>query len=226
MNEVAPVITVDGPSGSGKGTMCKMLANHLGWHLLESGAIYRCLALKLLSADLLEAGVDEIVSVTKDLDLVFQVTSRNDVITLLDNKDVSSAIRDENVGMAASKIAPLSQVRLALMDRQRAFCAAPGLVADGRDMGSVVFPEAKVKFYLDASAKERATRRFKQLQAQDISVKFAPLYEELLLRDQQDKDRKASPLVVPQGALVIKTDDLSVSQVFEQMLARINRKNI
>jgi CMP/dCMP kinase len=223
MSDVAPVITVDGPSGSGKGTMCKMLANHLGWHLLESGAIYRCLALKLLNADLLEAGVDEIVNITKDLDLVFQVTPENEVITLLDKMDVGAAIRDESVGMAASKIAPLSQVRLALMDRQRAFCVAPGLVADGRDMGSVVFPEAKVKFYLDASAKERATRRFKQLQAQDISVKFAPLYEELLLRDQQDKDRKASPLVVPQGALVIKTDDLSVSQVFEQMLARINQ---
>lgn len=223
MNDTAPVVTVDGPSGSGKGTMCKMLANHLGWHLLESGAIYRCLALKLMNARLLEAGVDKIVNIAKELDLVFKVTSKNDVVTLLDKKDVGGAIRDESVGMAASKIAPILEVRQALLERQRDFCVAPGLVADGRDMGSVVFPDAKVKFYLDASAKERATRRFKQLQAQGISVKFAPLYEELLLRDQQDKDRKASPLVVPQGAFVIKTDDLSVSQVLEKMLEKINQ---
>lgn len=221
MNDIAPVITVDGPSGSGKGTMCKMLANHLGWHLLESGAIYRCLALKLLNAGLIDAGIDEIVSIARGLDLIFKVTSEGDAITLLDKKDVGSAIRDESVGMAASKIAPISEVRLALLQRQRAFCVAPGLVADGRDMGSVVFPEAKLKFYLDASAKERATRRLKQLQAQGISVKFAALYEELLQRDQQDKDRKASPLVVPQGAIVIKTDDLSVDQVFEAMHASI-----
>lgn len=220
----SPVITIDGPSGVGKGTMAVMLAHKLGWHYLDSGAIYRLLALKVMcveaknfsplpSAHFLPT---ELADIARNLDIHFK-----DSRTYLDNKDVTDEIRREEVGLMASKTSAFPEVRQALLERQRAFAQAPGLVTDGRDMGSVVFPDAIQKFYLDASPEIRAERRQEQLKAQGKSVRFADLLLDMQQRDQQDKSRQVSPLVVPKGAVVIDSGRLSKSQTFEKMLADV-----
>jgi len=220
-----PVITIDGPSGVGKGTVATMLANTLGWHFLDSGAIYRLLALKVLNAG---AGLDfggeaqgwplQLAEMARNLDIYFK-----DGRTYLDNEDVTEAIRREEVGLAASKTSAFPEVRQALLERQRDFSKAPGLVTDGRDMGSVVFPDALLKFYLDASPEIRAERRVQQLKACGISVKFHDLLEDMQKRDRQDKSRLVSPLVVPEGAIEIDTGLLSKEQVFEKILCEVRK---
>ncbi len=213
-----PVITIDGPSGVGKGTMATMLANTLGWHFLDSGALYRLLALKVLRVG---AGLVpvQLVDIAKNLDIYFK-----DTRVYLDNEDVTEAIRQEEVGLAASQTSAFPEVRQALLERQRAFAQAPGLVTDGRDMGSVVFPNADVKFYLDASPEIRAKRREQQLKASGISVKFGDLLEDMQKRDRQDKSRLVAPLVVPQGAIEIDTGLLSKEQVFEKILSEVKSR--
>ena len=214
-----PVITIDGPSGVGKGTMATMLANTLGLHYLESGAIYRLLALKVLGDGQAQGRPLQLAEMARNLNIYFK-----DGRTYLDGKDVTDDIRREEVGLMASKTSAFPEVRQALLERQRAFAQAPGLVTDGRDMGSVVFPNAVIKFYLDADAEIRAHRREQQLKASGISVKFADLLEDIQKRDAQDKSRAVAPLVVPEGAIVIDTGLLNKEQVFEKMLAKVRSR--
>ncbi|MES2204063.1 MAG: (d)CMP kinase [Pseudomonadota bacterium] len=212
----SPVITIDGPSGVGKGTMATMLANKLCWHFLDSGAIYRLLALKISLVGATGGRPVEWADMARNLDIYFK-----DGRTYLDNQDVTDDIRREEVGLMASKTSAFPEVRQALLERQRAFAQAPGLVTDGRDMGSVVFPNAFIKFYLDADAEIRARRREQQLKARGISVKFGDLLEDIEKRDRQDKSRSVAPLVIPEGAIVIDTGLLNKEQVFEKMLDEV-----
>lgn len=192
MPQMAPVMTIDGPSGAGKGTLCQRLAEKLGWHLLDSGAIYRVLSLAALHHDVELDSEASLVPLAANLDVQFQV--EGDLVkVILEGEDVSRTIRTEEVGNAASKIAAFPRVREALLRRQRAFRQAPGLIADGRDMGTVVFPEAEVKIFLDASAEERAQRRYKQLQDKGFDVNFERLLTEIRERDDRDRNRATAP---------------------------------
>lgn len=202
MAQMAPVMTIDGPSGAGKGTLCQLLAEKLGWHLLDSGAIYRVLSLAALHHDVELDSEAALVPLAANLDVQFQVEGEL-VKVILEGEDVSRTIRTEEVGNAASKIAAFPRVREALLRRQRAFRQAPGLIADGRDMGTVVFPEADVKIFLDASAEERAQRRYKQLQDKGFDVNFERLLTEIRERDDRDRNRAVAPLKPAEDALVV-----------------------
>ncbi len=188
MSPHTPVVTVDGPSGAGKGTLCMLLADKLGYQLLDSGAIYRVLALAAIHHGLDLESEDALVPMATHLDVQF-VAEGDLVKVILEGEDVSRELRKEETGMAASKVAALPRVREALLRRQRAFAEGEGLVADGRDMGTVVFPSAEVKIFLDASAHERATRRLKQLQDKGLDVKFDDLLSEIQERDDRDRNR-------------------------------------
>ncbi|MBP8152915.1 MAG: (d)CMP kinase, partial [Aeromonas sp.] len=193
MPQMAPVMTIDGPSGAGKGTLCQLLAEKLGWHLLDSGAIYRVLALAALHHDVELDAEAALVPLAANLDVQFQVDGEQ-VKVVLEGEDVSRTIRSQEVSDAASKVAVFPRVREALLRRQRAFRQLPGLIADGRDMGTVVFPEAEVKIFLDASAEERAQRRYKQLQDKGFDVNFERLLTEIRDRDDRDRNRAVAPL--------------------------------
>ena len=186
MTNNIPVIAVDGPSGVGKGTLCQALANHLNWHLLDSGAIYRVLALSALQQNIALDDTKQLATLALSLPLTFDSNS-DDVKVLLDGVDVSRDIRTEETGGAASKVASINEVRVALLQRQRDFRQLPGLVADGRDMGTVVFTDAPVKIFLDASAQSRAERRMKQLQDKQIHAKFGEILQEITARDERDR---------------------------------------
>lgn len=214
-----PVITIDGPSGVGKGTLALKLAEALGWHFLDSGAIYRLLALKVSLLGVAGDRPIELANIARNLDIYFKVGR-----TYLDHKDVTETIRQEEVGLMASKISAIPEVRQALLERQRDFAEAPGLVADGRDMGSVVFPNAFLKLYLDADSEIRARRRELQLKERGISVRFSDLLEDIQMRDQRDKSRAVAPLVVPKGAMVIDTGLLGKDEVFEKVLAEVQHR--
>ena len=211
MPQMAPVMTIDGPSGAGKGTLCQLLAEKLGWHLLDSGAIYRVLSLAALHHDVALDSEASLVPLAANLDVQFQVEG--------DAVKVSRTIRTEEVGNAASKIAAFPRVREALLRRQRAFRQAPGLIADGRDMGTVVFPEAEVKIFLDASAEERAQRRYKQLQDKGFDVNFERLLTEIRERDDRDRNRAVAPLKAAEDALVVDSTAMSIEEVLVTVLA-------
>lgn len=220
MSTHAPVITVDGPSGAGKGTLCMLLAEKLGWHLLDSGAIYRVLALAAIHHGVDLESEDGLVPLAAHLDVQFK--AEGDLVkVILEGEDVSGELRKEETGMAASKVAALPRVREALLRRQRAFSNAPGLVADGRDMGTVVFPSAIVKIFLDASAEERANRRMNQLQQKGLDVNFGSLLSEIQERDDRDRNRSVSPLRPAEDALVLDSTDMSIEQVTAQAFAYI-----
>lgn len=212
-----PVITVDGPSGAGKGTLCKVLAEKLGWHLLDSGAIYRVLALAALHHQVDITSEDALVPLASHLDVRF-VTQNGQLKIILESEDVSDTIRTEKVGNTASQIAAFPRVREALLRRQRNFRELPGLVADGRDMGTVVFTDAPIKIFLDASAEERARRRMIQLQEKGFCGKFDRLLLEIKERDERDRNRAVAPLVPAADALVIDSTDLSIEEVIEKVL--------
>lgn len=218
-----PVITVDGPSGAGKGTLCMLLAEKLGYHLLDSGAIYRVLALAAIHHGVDLESEDALVPLAMHLDVQF-VAEGELVKVILEGEDVSGELRKEETGNAASKIAALPRVREALLRRQRAFNIEPGLVADGRDMGTVVFPEAPVKIFLDASAEERAQRRFKQLQLKGLDVRFDDLLSEIEERDYRDRNRAVAPLRPADDALVLDSTSLNIEQVLEKALQYIESK--
>jgi cytidylate kinase len=215
----APVIAIDGPSGSGKGTIARRVANRLGFHLLDSGALYRLVALAGTRLGLDEDDVAGHAAVAQDLDAVFGVDAAGEEVIHLGGVDVTAAIRTETAGAEASRVAAMPAVRTALLERQRGFAQAPGLVADGRDMGTVVFPSAPLKIYLTASADERAHRRHKQLKEKGLTVNLADLSQEILERDRRDSCRPVAPLRPAADAVVLDSTGLDIEQVVDQVLA-------
>ncbi|NPE69278.1 (d)CMP kinase [Dickeya dadantii] len=222
MAVTAPVITVDGPGGAGKGTLCKALANALQWNLLDSGAIYRVLALAALHHQVDIASEEALVPIASHLDVRF-VPENGQLKVILEGEDVSNEIRTQEVGNTASQAAVFPRVREALLRRQRAFREMPGLIADGRDMGTVVFPDAPVKIFLDASAEERAKRRMLQLQAKGFNVNFERLLSEIKERDERDRNRPFAPLVPAPEALVLDSTHMTLDEVVGQALAYVRQ---
>ena len=219
----SPVITIDGPSGAGKGTVCQRLAEKLGWPLLDSGAIYRVLALAALHHEVALDNEEALVALASHLDVSF-VAGSDGVRIVLEGEEVSAAIRTEQSGNAASKIAAFPRVREALLRRQRAFRSAPGLIADGRDMGTVVFPDAEAKIFLDASAEERANRRLKQLQEKGFDVNFDRLLIEIRERDERDRNRPVAPLRPADDALILDSTSMAIDAVVEAILQHVRSK--
>lgn len=218
--KLAPVITLDGPSGTGKGTISQLIAAHFSYHMLDSGALYRLLALATKNHGVSSSNEESVLILAKHLDVQFVAKSNQGISRIiLEGDDVTSEIRTEEIGTLASQVATIPAVRIALLDRQRAFRQLPGLVADGRDMGTVVFTDAITKVFLDASAEERANRRYKQLKEAGQDASLAALTESIRLRDERDRSRSISPLKPAQGALVIDTDKMSIQAVFEQVRA-------
>jgi len=210
---MAPVIAVDGPGGTGKGTICCFLARWLDWHLLDSGALYRALAVAMQEADISPDAVARLQILAQNLDVEFRLLDDDAESILLRGREISALVRAEDTGNTASRIAALPEVRQALLDRQRAFRQPPGLVADGRDMGTVVFPDAELKIFLTASADERALRRHKQLNEKGFDVNLAQLAVEITERDARDSQRTVSPLRPADDAAVIDTTNLSITAV-------------
>ncbi|WP_417501928.1 (d)CMP kinase [Marinobacter sp.] len=220
----APVIAVDGPGGSGKGTVTQMLAKKLGWHLLDSGALYRLTALAAIRQNVSLDNETELVRVAASLDVAFEPTPEGEPAkVILAGEDVTAEIRTETCGDNASRIAVMQPVRDALLQRQRDFQQEPGLVADGRDMGTVVFPNASVKIFLTASAEERAHRRFSQLKAAGVDVSIDALLEEIRVRDERDMNRSAAPLKPADDAQVIDSTGLSIKEVLDRCLAAVGQ---
>lgn len=212
-----PVIAVDGPGGAGKGELCIRLSRKYGFSLLDSGAIYRVLAYAAIKNSIALDDEMALSDLAVKLNLEFKEIN-NAVAIVLDGVDVSPFIRNEEMGAAASKVAVLPKVREALLQRQRDFRQAPGLVADGRDMGTVVFPDAQVKIFLDASAEERAKRRFLQLEARGVKADFDKILSEIKERDFRDRNRATSPLVPADDALILDSTTLSIEEVVEKAI--------
>lgn len=225
MTEQVPVITIDGPSGSGKGTIARLLARELGYHFLDSGALYRLLAYAAQQREIPLDDETSLVEVAADLDIRFPLDGGEDDI-LLDGENVGSAIRTEAAGAGASKVAAQPAVRAALLQRQRDFATAPGLVADGRDMGTVVFPQAGAKFYLTASSEERARRRCNQLKEKGIDVDFYATIADIEARDHRDMNRAVAPLKPADDAVQIDTSTLDIEATLASVRALLkNRLN-
>lgn len=222
MAEIVPVITVDGPSGAGKGTLCKALAEKLQWHLLDSGAIYRVLAVAAKHHEVDIISEEALVPLAGNFDVRFLPKNGRIEVTL-EGEDVSDEIREETVGNIASQIAGFPRVREALLRRQRAFRKMPGLIADGRDMGTVVFPDAPVKIFLDASIEERADRRERQLQGKGFDVSLECLLAEMRERDDRDRNRPIAPLAPADGALILDSTDMSIEEVIKCALEHANK---
>lgn len=221
----APIITVDGPSGVGKGTLCQWLATRLGWHLLDSGALYRLTALAALDRNLSLEDESSVAAVAASLDVEFVAAEDDGALrVILDGVEVGAALRGEAIGNAASRVAALPAVRAALLQRQRDFRRHPGLIADGRDMGTVVFPDAELKLFLTASAEERARRRHKQLSEQGLDANLEHLQNEIAERDARDTQRAAAPLRPAADAEVLDTTGLSVAEVCAWALALAVRR--
>lgn len=223
----SPVIAIDGPSGSGKGSIALMVARALGYHVLDSGALYRLLALAAIQRGI---GADDEAAlsvVAAHLPVSFEEgASGEPARVLLEGRDVGDRIREEDVGQMASRVAVLPEVRASLLARQRSFARAPGLVADGRDMGTVVFPRAEVKIFLDADVEERGRRREKQLLAQGVSATFPRLVEELRARDDRDRNRPVAPLRPAEDAVVIDSTHLGREAVFQQVMAVVRSRGL
>ncbi|BFM11846.1 (d)CMP kinase [Simiduia litorea] len=217
------VITIDGPSGSGKGTVSQRIAQTLGLRLLDSGALYRLVALVATRADVALDDASALAAIALNLDISF-LPAESGVKAQLAGEDVSLAIRAESIGLAASKVAAIQSVRDALLARQRAFAVEPGLVADGRDMGTAVFPAAPVKIYLTASAEERANRRYNQLKAKGESVSLPRLLEDIQARDARDMNRQVSPLKPAEDAVIIDSSQMGIDEVQDAILAIVDKR--
>lgn len=209
-----PVIAIDGPSASGKGTIAQLVANSLNFHYLDSGALYRLVALKTMHTNTSIADTNKLADIAGNLDVVFE-----DNKIILENNDVTNEIRTEECGILASNLASYPSVRAALTTRQRAFLQAPGLVADGRDMGSIIFPNASLKIFLTASTEIRAQRRYKQLNEKGINANIADLLQGIQKRDEQDSNRSVAPLQKGTDALLLDTTALSITQAKDIVLA-------
>ena len=214
-----PIIAIDGPSGSGKGTVARLAAERLGWHLLDSGALYRLVALGGAARGVAPEDEQSHAALAAALDVRFEVDERGGERVLLDGRDVSVELRTERTGGMASVVAAMPAVRAALIERQRAFAEPPGLVADGRDMGTVVFPDAGLKIFLTASAEERARRRHKQLIEKGLSANLPDLSREILERDRRDSERTVAPLRPATESVVVDSTGLSIDEVVEAVLA-------
>jgi cytidylate kinase len=219
MPDLTPVLTIDGPSGSGKGTISKLLAEHLGWHLLDSGALYRVLALQVLHDNCSFDDIDRIETLAGSLDAEF-----SDNAAYLNGSAVTQEIRNEACGDVASRIAAYPSVRAALLARQKLFAQPPGLVADGRDMGTVVFPDAFLKIYLDASVEERAKRRFLQLKESGYNVTLQDLIADIMQRDVRDKTRAVAPLEPASDAILLDCTDIGIEAVFKTIANLVKQR--
>ena len=219
-----PVITIDGPSGAGKGTVAHMLAKRLGWHLLDSGSLYRVTAFGCEhdGVDLADEG--RVADVARHLPVRFEQSSEGEVLVFYRDVDASRAIRTEEGGRGASRVGAMPRVREALLQRQRDFARPPGLVADGRDMGTVVFPDAALKFFLTASPEERARRRYKQLKAKGESVSLPRLLRDIEERDERDSSRSVSPLLPADDAIVIDSTATPIDAVFAKVMADVTAR--
>ncbi len=219
-----PVLTIDGPAGSGKGTVAEHVAQTLGWQLLDSGALYRLVALAAQKKNIAFDDNARLTELAETLDAVFLPSKSGGTEVLLDNKDVTQAIRTEDCGRMASQIAAKAGVRKTLLKRQRDYLISPGLVADGRDMGTVVFPHAFAKVFLTASVEERAKRRFNQLNQKGVDVSLAGLIIDIEERDFRDINRSEAPLIAANDAITIDTSHLSIKQVVAQVLAIVKNR--
>jgi len=215
-SNVVPVITIDGPSGSGKGTISRHLAQQLGWHFLDSGALYRLVGLGCHRHAITEAAA--VADYARRLDVRFVAGAPDqEPSIILENQDVTDQLRTETTGELASRVAAIPAVREALLERQRAFCTPPGLVADGRDMGTTIFPHANLKIFLTASAEVRAQRRYKQLKEKGNNVSLSALVQDIKQRDARDSSRSVSPLVPATDAVLVDTSEMDVSQVMQRV---------
>ena len=227
MTARVPVIAIDGPSGSGKGTIAGLLARKLGWSLLDSGALYRLLAFAARNHGVDLTNEEALKVLAAHLDVQFVAASEgHGQRIILEGEEVTDVIRNEQVGAGASQVASLPAVREALLQRQRAFLEAPGLVADGRDMGTVVFPEAPLKIFLTASAEERARRRYLQLKEKGDDVSLSSLLEEIRARDERDTQRAVAPLKPASDAIQLDSTELSIEQVLERILSEVANRDL
>lgn len=227
MTALAAVITIDGPSGSGKGTIAGLLAKQLGWNLLDSGALYRLLAFAARNhgVDLTNEEALKLLAAHLDVQFIAAAAGQGQKI-ILEGEEVTDAIRNEYVGAGASQVASLPAVREALLQRQRAFREMPGLVADGRDMGTVVFPDAPLKIFLTASAEERAQRRYLQLKAKGDDVNLVSLLDEIQARDERDIQRAVAPLKPAADAIQLDSTELTIEQVLERILSEVALRDL
>jgi len=220
-----PVITIDGPGGSGKGTIAMRLAMDLGWHFLDSGALYRIVAVAAMERALEAGNEPALGELAGHLDVSFSFTG-DEVVILLDGINVTGKVRSEEAGALASKIAAVPAVRAALVKRQRAFRRLPGLVADGRDMGTVIFPDARLKIFLTASVEARAGRRYKQLKEKGESVNLTRLFRDIKKRDERDMSRSLSPLTPAQDAQLIDSTEMSIEMVLEEIHKLLEKSQV
>ena len=219
-----PVLAIDGPSGSGKGTVCRSVATALGWHHLDSGALYRVLAWASHNAGITSSEPRKLQSLASSLQIEFRRPASGEERVMLDGRDITESVRAEESGNRASELAVIPQVREGLKALQRSFRKAPGLVADGRDMGTVIFPDADLKIFLTANAEERAKRRYNQLKEKGLDANLPALFRDIAARDARDQNRVVSPLKPAPEAVVLDTTHLDIEQVVAEVLALAQKR--